>query len=295
MKKTGLIILIFFIFFYCGKRNSSNQKNTPEAEPVTVKTAIVQEMLIAEQIKITGEIAPTFQIEVFPRANGIVVSEAVSLGDAVRKDLMLAEVRQDLPGMEFANVKIEATNNGFLTSDQVDIGGRVSVQKPVYTISGLQPIYMIGKVSESYLSQIKIGAAVSVAVDAYPDESFAGKIAEIDPTVDRMSRMAALKITINNPNLKLKPGMFARCYLKIGDHSGQVVPLDAIVRTGANRYVYRIDDGKAKEIRVQTGVILNETIEVQGELKPGDRVVILGQNLLEDGASVQIEKENLDR
>jgi membrane fusion protein (multidrug efflux system) len=107
--------------------------------------------------------------------------------------------------------------------------------------------------------------------------------------------MAALKITINNPNLKLKPGMFARCYLKIGDHSGQVVPLDAIVRTGANRYVYRIDDGKAKEVRVQTGVILNETIEVQGELKPGDRVVILGQNLLEDGASVQIEKENLDR
>lgn len=291
MNKLYLIILISLIFFNCGGKDEPAQTAEIQDEAVTVKVATVQEMTIAEQIKITGEIAPTFQIEVFPRANGIVVAEAVSLGDEVREDQVLAEVRQDVAGMEFANVKIEATSNGFITSDQVDIGRRVSVQKPVYTISGLRPIYMIGKVSESYLSQIKIGAAVLVEVDAYPDENFAGKITEIDPIVDRMSRMATLKITVANPTLKLKPGMFARCYVKKGEHTGLVVPLDAIVRTGANRYVYRINDGKAREVRVQTGVILNETIEVQGDLKPGDQVVVLGQNMLEDGASVRVEGE----
>ena len=295
MKRALLITLSSLMFFNCGKKDESKQAGSVEAEAVTVKVATVQETTIAEQIKITGEMAPTFQIEVFPRANGIVVSESVSLGDEVRKDQVLAEVRQDVPGMEFTNVRIEATSNGFITSDLVEVGGRVSVQKPVYTISGLRTIYMIGKVSESYLSQIKIGAAVSVEFDAYPEESFAGKITEIDPIVDRMSRMVTLKITVANPDVKLKPGMSARCYVKLGDHTGLVVPLDAIVRTGANRYVYRIDDGKAREVRVQTGVILNETIEVQGELKPGDQVVVLGQNLVEDGTSVRISERNLDR
>ncbi|HEX9974848.1 MAG TPA: efflux RND transporter periplasmic adaptor subunit [bacterium] len=291
MKKTGLIILIFFISLSCGEKNETAKAGKVEAEMVTVKVAAVHETTIAEQIKITGEIAPTFQVDVFPRANGIVVLEAVSLGDEVKKDQVLAEVKQDVPGMEFSNVKIEATSSGFISSDQVDIGTRVSMQKPIYTISGLRPIYMIGRVTESYLSQVKIGAAVSVEVDAYPNENFTGKITEIEPTVDRLSRMAELKIMINNANLKLMLGMFARSYLKIGDHSGLVVPLDAIVRTGANRYVYRIVDGKAKEVRVQTGVILNEAIEVQGELKPGDRVVVLGQNLLEDGAPVRFEEQ----
>lgn len=289
MKKTYLIILISLIFLNCGGKDEPAQTRETQGEAITVKVAAVQEMMIAEQIKITGEIAPTYQVDVFPRANGIVVLESVSLGDDVRKDQVLAEVKQDIPGMEFSNVKIEATNNGVITQDMIDIGSRVSVQKPVYTISGLQPIYMIGRLPESYINQAKIGNAVSVEVDAYPDENFVGKISEIDPTLDPMSRMADLKITIQNPNDKLKPGMFAKCYLTIGNHSGLVVPLDAIVRTGANRYIYRIDNGKANEIPVQTGAIINQLIEVRGELKPGDQVVVLGQNLLEDGSAVRIK------
>jgi multidrug efflux pump subunit AcrA (membrane-fusion protein) len=291
MKKVFLFIFVLLISLNCGKRNESGQAGKVEAEAVTVRVAKVQETTIAEQIKIMGEIAPLFQVDVFPRANGIVVSEAVSLGAEVKKGQVLAEVKQDIPGMEYSNVKIDATSSGVITQDLVALGTRVSAQKPVYTISGLRQIYMIGKLTDFYLRQIKIGAVVSVEVDAFPDEQFTGKISTIEPVVDRLSRMAEIKITIDNPNLKLKPGMFTRCYLKVGDHSGLVVPLDAIVRTGANRYVYRVDDGKAKEVRVQTGVILNEMIEVQSELKPGDQVVVLGQNLLEEGTPVRVEED----
>ncbi|MDZ7400751.1 MAG: efflux RND transporter periplasmic adaptor subunit [candidate division KSB1 bacterium] len=291
MRKIFLMIFTTLFILNCGKKQDSMSTAKPEAAVVAVRAAKVQEMLIAEQIKITGELAPTFQVEVFPRANGIVVSESVSLGNFVRKDQVLAEVQQDVPGMEFARVRIEATNSGVITSDQVEIGSRVSVQKPAYTISGLRPIYMNGKVSEANLRQIRIGETVSVELDAYPNERLVGKIAEIDPVLDRLSRMATVKISIDNPNLKLKPGMFARCYVKLGDHTGLVVPLDAIVRTGANRYVFRIDDGKAKQVRVQTGAMVNDLIEVQGDLKAGDQVVVLGQNLLEDGTEVRIEGE----
>lgn len=292
MKRAILMIVILMVALNCGQKKEPKGTTPAAAAPqaITVRVATVQELPIAEQIKIVGELAPTFQVEIFPRANGIVVSESVSLGDVVRKDQVLAEVQQDVPGMEFARVRIEATSRGVITSDQVEIGGRVSMQKPVYTISGLHPIYLSGKVSEAYLRQIKIGAPVAVELHAYPNERLNGKIADIDPVLDRLSRMATVKISISNPDLKLKPNMFARCYVTIGDHAGLVVPLDAIVRTGINRYVYRIDNGQAKQVRVQTGAVLNKLIEVQGALEPGDRVVVLGQNLLEDGTVVQIEQ-----
>ena len=291
MKKTLFIILIFLIALNCGKRNNPKKERTAKIDAVVVKAAPVTETIIAEQIKITGEIAPIYRVQVFPRANGIVVSESVSPGDVVRKDQVLAEVKQDIPGMEFSNVRIEATNSGVITQDLVDIGTRVSIQQPVYAISRLNPIYMTGKIPETYLSQVKAGAAVSVKVDAYPHENFPGKISEIEPIIDRMSRMAGLKITIDNPQLKLKPGMFACCYVKLGSHSGLIVPLDAIVHTGANRYVYRIEDGRAKEIRIQTGIISNEAIEIVGDLKRGDLVVVLGQNMLEDGSPVRVKND----
>ncbi len=292
MKKLFLFILIFIISLNCGRRDESTKGTRVENEAVTVKIAAVKEMIIAEQIKMTGEIAPIFQVDVFPRANGIVVSESVSLGDEVRKDQVLAEVQQDIPGMEFSNVKIEATTGGFVTSDLVEIGTRISVQSPIYTISGLRPIYMIAKVMESYLGQIKIGDDIAVEVDAYPVGRFNGRIAEISPIVDPISRTAEIKIALNNSKLQLKPGMFARAYLTVGSHSGLIVPLDAIVRTGANRYIFKIEAGRAKQVRVETGVIMQDEIEIQGNIKVGDQVVILGQNLLEDSVPVRTAEGN---
>jgi len=287
MRKLVWLICIFAVLLHCGNKTESARSGNVTAKTVTVKVAPVRETIIAQQVKITGEIAPLYQVEVYPKANGIVVSESVALGSEVHKDQVLAEVKQDIPGMEFSNVKIKATNSGFITADRVEIGSRVSVQQPVYTISGLRPLYMKAKIAESLLGKIKLGGAIAVTVDAYPDQKFKGLIASISPIVDRQSRAAELKVKIANRELKLKPGMFARAYLSVGSRKGLVVPLDAIVQKGATKYVFQIEAAKAKQLKVKTGQIMGTSIEIIGKLSAGDKIVILGQNLLEDGTPVQ--------
>ena len=286
-----LLVVILFINFNCKGKKENNSFTEIKPKAVPVKVSLVKEKAVTETIKIIGEIAPLYRIDVFPKANGIVISESVSLGSKVHKDQLLAEVKQDIPGMDFFNVKIKAANDGWITMDVVEIGSRVSTQKLVYTISQLKPLYMIGKVIASQQEKIKIGDTVPVEVDAYPDVHFLGKITEISPVVDRISRMAELKITLKNSNLKLKPGMFASAFLKVGSHKALVIYMDSIVRVGANRYIFIVRNGKAVKVKVKTGVILGEEIEVSGDLQSGDKVVLMGQNLLEDGSPITIAEE----
>ncbi len=292
MRKLVWSIVVAFLLTGCGKNQQSSTDGNKSIESVAVKVSTVNESLIAETVKITGEIIPYYQIDVFPKANGIVVAEFVSLGKKVKKNQVLAEVKQDIPGMDYANVKIEATASGVITRDVIEIGGRVSVQAPVYQISQLHPIYLQANVLEMFLKEINVGERVEVAVDAFPDQKFTGIIKEISPLINPRSRTASVKIKIGNSNGLLKPGMFSRADLTLGNYSGLVVPLDAIVKNGAEQYIYLIREGKAKRVKVETGRYLTDNIEVKGEIVAGEKVVIMGQNMITDGTPVNIVEGN---
>ena len=292
MRKLVWSIVVAFLLTGCGKNQQSSTDGNKSIESVAVKVSTVNESLIAETVKITGEIVPDYQIDVFPKANGIVVAEFVSLGKKVMKNQVLAEVKQDIPGMDYANVKIEATASGVITRDVIEIGGRVSVQAPVYQISQLHPIYLQANVLEMFLKEINVGERVEVAVDAFPDQKFTGIIKEISPLINPRSRTASVKIKIANSNGLLKPGMFSRADLTLGNYSGLVVPLDAIVKNGAEQYIYLIREGKAKRVKVETGRYLTDKIEVKGEIVAGEKVVIMGQNMITDGTLVNIVERN---
>lgn len=293
MRKFYLILIfVTIITIRCSRESKNTNKDKAESEAVTVKVTKVEQTIISETVKITGDLVPLYQLDIFPKANGIVVSEAVTIGTKVRKDQLLAEIKQDIPGMEFSLVKIEATNDGIITMDAVELGATVSIQRPVYTISQLQQVYMEAKLIESLIDKVKIREATMVEVDAFPQIKFKGEIAEISPVLDRLSRTAEIKILLNNPKLLLKPGMFARAYLTIGEHAGLMVPLDAIVRSGAHRYIFSIKNGRAKQFMVETGVINGNMIEIKSTaVQAGDQIVVLGQSLLEDGSPVSIVEE----
>jgi RND family efflux transporter MFP subunit len=175
--------------------------------------------------------------------------------------------------------------------DAVENGGRVSTQKPCYTISQIRQIDLVVQVVESLLGQVKVGTQGTIQIDAFPAEKFQGRVAEISPSVDPISRTAEIKIRLNNPKLRLKPGMFGIAYLKLGAHTGMIVPLDAIVRSGVNQYLFRIEAGQAQLRYVHSGVIMGDWLEIKDALKPGALVVVLGQTLIEDGTAVQIIKD----
>ncbi|NOZ61063.1 MAG: efflux RND transporter periplasmic adaptor subunit [Calditrichaeota bacterium] len=285
-----LIMILALSLSFCGKKsNESAQVKKEEAIPVYV--AKVSEQTIRATILITGEVAPRYKVTVFPRANGLVVKEFVKSGEQVKKDQVLAEVKQDIPGMEYANVKINATVSGIITRDAVDVGDRVSMQTPAYEISRLDPVDVRLNVPEKYLSEIKHGMSMSLMLDAFSGETFQGKIREISPVVDSRSRMLPVKVALKNGDHRLRPGMFARAKLATGSRTGLVVPLDAVVKSGVERFVFVVENNRARLVKVATGEFLDSMVEVTGDLKTDDLVVVMGQNMLSDGTLVKIIEE----
>jgi len=282
----------FLFILSCGSKNDAPPSQSAEnKQAVSVKVASITETMIGEEVKITGEIAPLYRVDVYSKVAGLVVSESVKLGQTVSKGQVLAEVQQDIPGMEFTPVKVEATTDGEIARDGVESGSRISPQQALYTIQNIQNVYMIGKVVEEYLNSVKPGSIIDVEVDAFPGKIFRGKISEIDPQVDTRTRMGEIRIIIENKNAGLKPGMFATAQLTIGQHRGLVAPLDAIVPLGANRYLFRVENGFANQVMVHTGTIMDDLVEVKGAVQAGDEVVVLGQNLLEDHTPVRLAEE----
>lgn len=293
MPKLIILSLCFFIL------SCQNQKSTKENIPSTSRTAVpvtvmrVQASEIAEQIRLLGDIRPYYQVDIFSKVSGIIQKEYIEIGQSVKKGMVLAEVQQDIPGMEFSPVKIEATQDGMVSQDLIEEGARITPQQKLYSIQNIEKVYMVGRVLETMMSQLKVGQMISVKVDALPQENFNGKIVEISPVVDQLTRMSEVKILIHNSGTRLKPGMFARADVRINPHHGLLIPIDAIIRRGANQYIFKVEEGIVHQIKIETGTIIGNQIEVHNQLQAGDQIVVLGQNLLSDLAAVKIVEEIL--
>jgi membrane fusion protein, multidrug efflux system len=130
---------------------------------------------------------------------------------------------------------------------------------------------------------------VSAAVDSFPQASFPGKIYAIEPSVDEQTRTVLTRARVANPELKLRPGMFARVSLTLGVRENAVwIPEEAIVPRGQDSYVFRIVEGKAELVLVQTGTRKVGEVEIMKGVAAGDLVVTEGTQRLVPGMQVSI-------
>ncbi len=289
--------LIFFVTLsllfntFCKKKNTASETALPVMQAVAVHVEKIRKEPITPCIHVTGQVEALHKVTVYPRAAGLVVHEAVKIGSPVKRDMVLAEIRQDIPGMDYANIKIEATSNGIITNDFIEVGSRASMQSPAYEISQIHPILISLSVPEQYIRFIAPGMMMTITLDALPDEQFTGTVTEIMPVVDTHTRSITIKAIVRNPKHSILPGMFARAQLNLQTHTGLIVPLDAVLMQGAERYVFVVKNRQARMVPVETGEFFDEFVEVNGRLRAGDTVVVTGQNKLSDGISVEIVKE----
>ncbi len=286
-----LIGILALAVSFCGKKSEGPAKSSDTERAVPVHVELVKEQKIISTVLISGEVAARYKVTVFPRANGLVVKEFVKNGDRVKKDQILGEVKQDIPGMEYANVKIEATADGIIIRDAVNVGDRVTRQTPAYEISKIDPIDVWLDVPEKFLPLISKGELIPLILDAFPGKSWQGKVREISPVVDPRSRMATVKVSLKNSDYRLKPGMFARANLATETRTGLVVPLDAVIKSGVERFLFIVEKNRARMVRIETGEFLDSLVEIKGDVSANDTVVVMGQNLLSDGTLVTIIEE----
>lgn len=164
----------------------------------------------------------------------------------------------------------------------------------ILSIVQVSPLKAIVNIPETYYPIISEGMTTEVVCDLYPDTKYTGTIIRKYPTIDVMTHSFQVEIRIDNPGEKLRPGMFARVELELGETDAVVVPALAVLKMqGSNeRYVFIAEQGKAKRISVGLGKRFDEMVEIiSPELKEGDQLIITGQSRLVDQVPVEIVTE----
>ncbi len=170
----------------------------------------------------------------------------------------------------------------------IDEGETVNASTPLLKIVKLDPITAAFFVTEKEYAGLLKGQRVLLVTDAYPDDSFTGVIERISPVFQEESRQARIEVRVDNTQLLLKPGMFVRAEVILRDKARVAkVPLQALSRRDGKKGVFLLaEDGKTVSwLTVQTGIQQEDQVElVDFELQ--GQVVILGQQLLNDGSAV---------
>jgi RND family efflux transporter MFP subunit len=190
------------------------------------------------------------------------------------------------------NAVLTSPINGVVTERNYDPGD-MSSSLPILTVGQLSPIVKVMiNVSENDLTLVRAGMPVDVTFDAFPGETFNGKIERIHPTVDTATRTFSVEVQISNRDERILPGMFARVEINLGNKDNVVVPDRAIVKqTGSgNRYVYVYRNGTVSYHKVELGQRLDDAYELLSGINDGDTVVIAGQTKLADGVKAEIVK-----
>ncbi|MGB8398797.1 efflux RND transporter periplasmic adaptor subunit [Bradyrhizobium sp.] len=195
---------------------------------------------------------------------------------------------------------VRAPFDGELGVRKVEVGQYLTAGTQIVSLTDLSMLYANFTVTEKDSAQLKVGQTVRVAVDAYPGRTFEGKITTIEPQIATDTRNIRVQATIANPDHILKPGMFATTTVVLPDRPPVVtVPETAVDYTLYGDSVYLITekeaDGKTSltvtRTFVQTGSRIEGRAEILKGLKPGDRVVAVGQLKLQPGAAVTISAD----
>jgi membrane fusion protein (multidrug efflux system) len=196
--------------------------------------------------------------------------------------LVLAQARLD-------KTVIRAPFGGRLGLRQVSLGDYVQPGQTIVNLEDLSSLKVDFRVPEIYMARIKTGQQVDVRVDAYPDKAFSGKIYAIDPRIEEASRTILIRARIPNPEVKLRPGMFARVGIALVERSHAIlVPEQAVVPMGQDNFVFRVVDGKAALTKIKIGLRRVGEVEILEGLTSADTVVTAGQMKIRDGAPVMV-------
>ncbi len=161
----------------------------------------------------------------------------------------------------------------------------------IVTLMQTNPLKAVLNISESYYPVVKKGMLASIKADVYKDEEFKGKVILVYPTVDALTRSFKVEIEVPNKTDNLKPGMFARVSMFVGENETFVVSSNTVLQQeGTNlRYLFVEKNGVAIRYNVTIGKRFDEKIEIiSDEISAGDRIIVEGQSKLMDGDKVKV-------
>jgi RND family efflux transporter MFP subunit len=194
---------------------------------------------------------------------------------------------------------VTAPAKGIVGKVYLDEGARVSPPDPgpgmgtaILRIVNMDQVKVVVHVIEKDFSRITLNQEARILVEAYPNETFRGKITLISPTINPMTRTASAELTIPNRDHRLKPGMFAQVKIILRETEDAIlIPAYAVLEKSESKEVLTVVNGEAHLNTIELGTDFGELVEVKSGLDVGDTLIVAGHHRISDGDQVRILKE----
>jgi RND family efflux transporter MFP subunit len=197
--------------------------------------------------------------------------------------------RSDLAKKKLRDTTILAPFDGYIKERNITIGQYVKVQTPVMVIVNVDPLRARLKVPEKMAAWLPVGQPVTISVEAYPERTFSGKIARINPSVDPQTRTFDAEALIENHEKLLKPGFFVKASIQSNRLEDVLfIPQQALSYAYGIYKVYQVKENKLKETEVKVGDRVDQDVEVIGGVSVGDHLALAAEGQeLKDGSTIK--------
>jgi len=225
---------------------------------------------------------------------GEVASGAASLTDAAEQRLEqwnvpaeeLAKLKQS--NTPITDVTFNSPASGYITEYSALPNMYVDPSTRLYTLADLSQVWVVAQVFQSDLGRVRPGDAAEVTVDSYPDRVFAGRIETILPQVDAATRTVQVRLVIQNPALKLKPGMFVNVDLKTSLGRQLVVPASAVFQSGTTQLVFlNLGNGSLEPKEITVGPRVGDDFVVLKGLEAHQSIVTSANFMIDSESQLQ--------
>jgi RND family efflux transporter MFP subunit len=210
-----------------------------------------------------------------------------------------AKAQLDSQLLRLRQTQLLAPDSGIISSRSASVGSVVGAGTEMFRLIRQGRLEWRGEVTSAELSRLSAGTGVLVTAPGGAQAK--GRVRTLAPTVDAASRNGLVYVDLlkhmagnNALATAFKPGMYARGEFELGQSAALSVPQTAVVVRDGFSYVYRVGpDSRVTQLKVQTGRILGEQIEIQSGVKPEDKLVASGGSFLSDGDLVHVVDSTL--
>ena len=217
--------------------------------------------------------------------------------DVEKAEMALAEARDALAKaqldfeqakIDLENVEMRAPIDCIVLERLVNPAETTHKDQLVMRLGALDPVLVAPKITEEKIHSVHLGLPAETSFPAFPGEVFQGKVVKVDPNIDPVTRTFTTYVELENPELRLKPGLSGFARIRRRAEGSLAVPSIALINpTGDQASVFVVDgDGQAHLRRVRSGIVANAMTEILDGLKEGEEVVTVGQLNLRDDDKV---------
>ena len=210
--------------------------------------------------------------------------------DAINQQVAIIEQQRaaiNLSRKSLTDTVVRSPISGAVKEKYQARGAFVLVGGKIVTLVRTNPIRLRADIPESSVSAVRVGQTISVTTDAFPNRTFTGRVVRLGTSLSEQTRALPVEAEIANPSNILRPGMFAKSQLITNRHGSAVmVPGKAVYTIAGIIKVFVIENGKAVEKLVKTGLTDGEMVEITEGINEGDQVATSNTDKLQQGSLV---------